>query len=111
MAVASGKFILTNGDDDIFDKICAAVGNSFISYYDLIIKCWIFINCSTSGISAEQIALSRKLKPTMEYSRDADGNYKTIVTAPGLPDRVQSFKLDVEFEETAIGGRKVKVLS
>ena len=63
------------------------------------------------GMTAEQIALSRKTKPTMEYSRDVDGNYKAIITAPDFSERVQNFKLDVEFEETAIGGRKVKVLS
>ena len=62
-------------------------------------------------MTAEQIALSRKTKPTMEYSRDVDGNYKAIITAPDFSERVQNFKLDVEFEETAIGGRKVKVLS
>ena len=60
------------------------------------------------GLTAEQMALSRKTKPTMEWTKDGD-TYKTMVTAPGMPERHQTFKLDVEFEEVAIGNRKVKV--
>lgn len=54
------------------------------------------------------MALSRKTKPTMEWTKDGD-TYKTMVTAPGMPERHQTFKLDVEFDEVAIGNRKVKV--
>jgi len=82
--MSSGKFVLVQGDDDNFDKIMAAV-----------------------GLTAEQMALSRKTKPTMEWTKDGD-TYKTMVTAPGMPERHQTFKLDVEFEEVAIGNRKVK---
>ena len=59
-------------------------------------------------MSAEHIALSRKTKPTLEYLRDGD-DYKCVITAPGMPERVQIFKLDVEMDEVALGQRKVKV--
>ena len=62
------------------------------------------------GMSAEHIELSRRTKPTIEYTRDvARNSYQTTISAPGMPQRTQNFKLDVEFEEVAIGGRKVKV--
>ena len=59
-------------------------------------------------MSAEHRALSRKLRPTMEFLKEGD-NYKCVITAPGHPERVQVFQLDVEIDEVALGQRKVKV--
>lgn len=59
-------------------------------------------------MSAEHIELGRKTRPTMEFIKDGD-NYKCIIAAPGMPERHQTFQLDVEIDEVALGGRKVKV--
>ena len=61
-------------------------------------------------MTAEQIELGRGARPTVEYIRDGD-NYTCIISAPGMPERRQTFQLDVEIDEVALGGRRVKVLS
>jgi len=84
MAEATGKFLLVEGDDDNYAKIMAAI-----------------------GLTAEQIELGRGARPTVEYIRDGD-NYTCIISAPGMPERRQTFQLDVEIDEVALGGRRVK---
>jgi len=60
-----------------------------------------------TGFSAESRQLTRKLRPSLEYSRE--GTKFNVKYIDGEHVATQSFELDKEFEQTMIDGRKSKV--
>ncbi|XP_046440918.1 fatty acid-binding protein-like [Daphnia pulex] len=83
MAELSGKFQLSDADEDNFDKIMEAV-----------------------GVSEEKRARGRSMRPTIQYSRNGDDYTMTYITGDGR-ELAHTFQLGVELDETTMDGRKV----
>ncbi|KAI9561526.1 hypothetical protein GHT06_012485 [Daphnia sinensis] len=84
MAELSGKFQLSDADEENFDKIMAEV-----------------------GVPEEKRARGRALRPTIQFSRNGDDYTMLYITGDGR-ELSHVFQLDVEREETTMDGRKVK---